>query len=377
MKIFYWCPFLTHIATINAVKNSATALRKYKKNISIKILNSVGEWDFFKNNHNNISVEDTQKLKIYKVLPKEGFCKSRFSFLIIGLLNFFPLLKIIKKDKPDFLIIHLLTILPIILSPILCKNTRIILRISGLPNLKFGRGFLWRFFSRYIYAVTTPTKLTADMLIEYDIFDKKKIILLRDPILNCNLINNKKKEDLDENFLNDKYYLSIGRLTNQKNFKFLINSFIKNVNKFKIKKLVILGEGENCLELKKIIKKNFMEKNIFLLGFKSNVYNYIFKSEAIISSSLYEDPGFVLLESAFLKKKIITSIVKNGPLEMYLTGNLCYFFKNNNELDLVNKMILSENNSVGEMTLKALKYSRNFTFFNHYKKLNQLLCQKI
>ena len=74
-----------------------------------------------------------------------------------------------------------------------------------------------------------------------------------------------------------------------------------------------------------------MESNIYLLGFKKNVYNYIFKSEALISCSLYEDPGFVMLESAFLKKKIISSIVKNGPLEMYQAGNLCYFYKNNNE----------------------------------------------
>ena len=34
MQIFYWCPFLTHIATINAVKNSATSLKRYKKDIS-------------------------------------------------------------------------------------------------------------------------------------------------------------------------------------------------------------------------------------------------------------------------------------------------------------------------------------------------------
>lgn len=373
MQIFYWCPFLTHIATINAVKNSATSLKRYKKNINVKILNSVGEWNFLKDNNYNIDVEDTQKLNIYNLLPKEGYFKSRFSFLIIALLNLFPLLKIIKKKKPDFLIIHLLTILPIILSPILYKNTKIILRISGLPNLKFGRGIFWKFFSKYIYAITTPTKLTADMLIENNVFNKKKVFLLRDPIINCNLINIKKKENLEEIFLDKGFYLSIGRLTNQKNFEFLLNSFCKNIDKFKIKNLVILGKGENDKKLKKIIQKYSMESNIYLLGFKKNVYNYIFKSEALISCSLYEDPGFVMLESAFLKKKIITSIVKNGPLEMYQAGNLCYFYKNNNELDLVNQIIVSENDNSNVMTLNALKYSKKFTTFNHYKTLNQLL----
>ena len=173
MQIFYWCPFLTHIATINAVKNSASSLKRYKKNVNVKILNSVGEWNFLKDNPHNIKIENIQKLNIYNLLPKEGFFKSRLSFLIIALLNLFPLLKIIKRDKPNFLIIHLLTILPIILSPFLYRNTKIILRISGFPNLKFGRGFFWKLFSKYIYAVTTPTKLTSDMLIENKIFDKK------------------------------------------------------------------------------------------------------------------------------------------------------------------------------------------------------------
>jgi len=135
----------------------------------------------------------------------------------------------------------------------------------------------------------------------------------------------------------------------------------------------VLGGGENDKKLKKIIQKYSMEKNIFLLGFKKNVYNYIFRSRAIISCSLYEDPGFVLLESAFLRKKIITSIVNNGPLEMYQTGNLCYFFRSNDELDLVNQIILSENDDTKNMALNALKYSKKFTSYSHYKTLSKLL----
>jgi len=50
MKIFYWCPFLTNVATINAVKNSVSSLKRYKKNIDTKILNSIGEWNFLRKN---------------------------------------------------------------------------------------------------------------------------------------------------------------------------------------------------------------------------------------------------------------------------------------------------------------------------------------
>ena len=89
MQICYWCPFLTHIATIDAVKNSAISLKKYSKNNNIKILNSIGEWDFLKKNNKNLTIHNLQKLNIYKLLPKEGFLLSRISFLIVFILNFF------------------------------------------------------------------------------------------------------------------------------------------------------------------------------------------------------------------------------------------------------------------------------------------------
>ena len=104
MQIYYWCPFLTKIATIDAVKNSAIALKKYSndsQNLTVKILNSFGEWDFFKNNNFNIGVHEMQKINAYNFFPKNGLFYSRFTFIIIFILNFFPLLKLIKKQKPD------------------------------------------------------------------------------------------------------------------------------------------------------------------------------------------------------------------------------------------------------------------------------------
>ena len=62
---------------------------------------------------------------------------SRLSFLIIFLLGFFPLKKNLKKDKPDYLIIHLITSLPLILLVLFNFETKFILRISGYPQMNF------------------------------------------------------------------------------------------------------------------------------------------------------------------------------------------------------------------------------------------------
>ena len=379
MQIYYWCPFLSNVATINSVKNSASSLRRYSKkkfneNKDIFILNTCGEWNFLKDNNLDIKIKNLLPFSFYKYLPKTGLIQSRISFIIIFIFNFFPLLFHIKKNKPNFLIIHLLTLLPILLSPIISKNTKIILRISGLPKMNFFRRFMWKKFSKYIFLITTPTQLTSEDLISLKIFDEKKIFILRDPIINCDEININSKKILDETFLDKNYYLSIGRLTNQKNFKFLIKVFSENHHKFKNKKLIIIGEGENYNYLRDMIIKYRMEDNIFLVGFKNNVYKYIKNCLALISVADYEDPGFALIEAAYLKKTIITSLVRNGPMEMKKSGDMCYFFEPNNEVDFVNKILNSEEGiDTNCKLIKAQKFSKRFTIFSHYRNFEKLL----
>ncbi len=375
MKIYYWCPFLTNIATINSVIRSAKSLTKFsksKKSNEVSILNSSGEWDFQKKNINNINIKKLYPFSFHKFLPKEGLIQSRFSFLIILIVNFFPLISKIKKDKPNFLIVHLLTILPIMLSPLLSKNTKIILRISGLPKLNFLRKTIWKIFSKNIYKVTTPTITTYELLKNSKIFEKQKISLLRDPVIDYEEILLNKELPISKKFQKRNYALSIGRLTKQKNFSFLIKMFSKYKKDMNADCLLIIGEGEERMKLQKIIKKYKSENSVFLLGFKKNVYNYINKCKYLISTAEYEDPGFTLIEAAFLKKKIITSLVENGPLEMKKNGNLCYFFKFNNEKGFVNAIKNSKIKNIKKIK-DAYKYSKKFLISPHYKKLKKIL----
>jgi hypothetical protein len=46
MKIFYWSPFTSHVATIKAVINSAYGLKKCF-NYETTIINTFGEWKKF------------------------------------------------------------------------------------------------------------------------------------------------------------------------------------------------------------------------------------------------------------------------------------------------------------------------------------------
>jgi glycosyltransferase involved in cell wall biosynthesis len=375
MKIYYWCPYLTNIATINSVIRSAKSLIKYNNSKIVKevsILNSSGEWDFLKRNFFGIKIQNLYPFSFHKFLLKEGLIQSRLSFLIIFLFNFFPLILKIKRKTPEYLIVHLLTILPIILSPILSRHTKIILRISGLPNLTFLRKIVWKIFSRYIYKVTAPTKTTLKLLQNSKIFSKNKISLLRDPAIDENEINENKKIQIDKRFKNKRFLLSIGRLTGQKNFSFLINMFIKFKKEINVDHLIILGDGEQKKKLQKIINQSNFKKNIYLLGFKKNVFNYINNCHSLVSTAEYEDPGFTLLEAAYLKKKIITSLVKNGPLEMKKNGDLCYFFNFNDSKDFLRAVEKSKKKDAYKIN-RAYSYSKKFMMLPHYKNLKKIL----
>ena len=374
-KVFYWCPFISKVATIKAVIRSAQSLKKYSnKKYEPTIINVAGEWnEFKKNNDLDIRVIDLNSSLVLDNRDWTGLVKSRFIYIYIFLISFFPLIKLIKNQKPEFFIIQLISSLPLLLNFIFNFKTKMILRISGIPKLNIIRKFYWKFTLKKINLITTPTKGTFDDLIQKN-FDKKKLRILYDPIITPSEIIKKKKIEL-EKFERD-YFISIGRLTRQKNFKFLIKSIAPFIKKNSQIKLYIFGEGEQKNEIINLISKLNLKNNIKLFPYKDNIYKYIFNSNGFILSSLWEDPGFVLVEAAFLNKPILSSNCKNGPEEILDYGKNGILFKNNNENSFrenFNIFYKLDQKSKLKYTINAKKFVKKFGFFSHYKKLRNIL----
>ncbi len=197
MNLYYWAPFLSNVATVKAVLNSATGVKKYSKNIKPHIINAVGEWSVFEKNIKNKGINLISFKKgssFYEKLPRYSFFKSRFSYLLISLVTFFKLYKFFKSKKEnDFIILHLITSLPLLIILLFNFKCKFILRISGFPKLNFFRKLLWKLCNKKLYLVSTPTKDTKEMLVRNKIFSEKITFLLRDPIISISEINLKKK----------------------------------------------------------------------------------------------------------------------------------------------------------------------------------------
>ena len=377
-SVYYWSPFLTHVATISAVIESAKSLRKYSKKYEPVIIDACGEFESYKKIliNNQINTINLTSFKYFKFLPKNGFFSSRFSYLLIFLFSFIPLYKVIKKKNPDYFICHLITSLPMLLAKLFNFHSKFILRISGLPKLNLFRKFYWKTCGNVFFKITSPTNATINHLQLIKIFDEKKILLLRDPIINIRKIKKLKKQRIDPYFENNQFFVAIGRLTKQKNFKFLISSFQKLIVSQPNLKLAIIGDGEEMQNLKKLVQTKNLENNIFLLGHLQNVFNYLSRAKLFILSSLWEDPGWVLLEAAASNTLILSSDCKNGPSEIIDNNNAGQLYKVDNEQDFINKFnqIMSlDNVQIDSKKLFAKKKSYLFTKFQHFKNLEEII----
>ncbi len=376
-EIYYWSPCLTKVGTVSSTINSAIGLSKYGK-YKVTIVNTCGEWDIYKKkfSDNKINVIDFP-IKFFKFLPKEGYLSSRISYLVIFLFSFFPLLRLLKKKPPEFLIIHLITSLPLFLLIFFKFNTKFILRISGLPKLNIIRRNLWKSLSKKIYKVTTPTINLFNNLESQNIFEKDKLFYLPDAMINLKdfVISKHKKKNTNFELTKEKYFIAVGRLTRQKNFNYLINEFSDFSKKNNEYNLLIFGDGEEKKMLTRQIKKKKLNNKIFLMGFSNNIDFYMKKSSAFILSSLWEEPGAVLIEAALNNTFIISSDCPYGPSEFLESGKFGILYQSNKKNELSKKLFEFKNDTEETKNKKigAKKNCFKYTMFRHYLNLKKII----
>ena len=131
-------------------------------------------------------------------------------------------------------------------------------------------------------------------------------------------------------------------------------------------------------KVNKSIKKRDLTNNVKLAGYSNNIYKYMLRSKAFILSSLWEDPGFVIIEAALCNSMIISSNCKNGPIEFLLNGRAGLLFNNNVEGELFRKLSefkKLEKKQIFQKKVLAKKNSIKFTMFRHYTVLKNIIDQ--
>ncbi|MFJ8526936.1 glycosyltransferase [Bacillus sp. NPDC094106] len=125
--------------------------------------------------------------------------------------------------------------------------------------------------------------------------------------------------------------IAAGRLTYQKSFDYLIRCHARLISKGVNHRLVILGEGEEKVNLLRLIKELNMEKSVFLAGFQDNPYSWIKKADIFVLSSRFEGFGMVIAEAMALGIPIISTDCPSGPAEILEDGKYGVLVKSQDE----------------------------------------------
>lgn len=124
----------------------------------------------------------------------------------------------------------------------------------------------------------------------------------------------------DSNFLNkllpgNKGFVigSIGRLSPEKGYEYLINALALLQAKSDDYKLVIIGEGKQRIHLEKMIQEKGLTEKVFLVGYHEDGYKLIKHFNVFVLSSLTEGLPITLLETMQAGVPIVATRVGGIP----------------------------------------------------------------
>jgi glycosyltransferase involved in cell wall biosynthesis len=114
--------------------------------------------------------------------------------------------------------------------------------------------------------------------------------------------------------------VSIGRLTEQKDFPTLIHAFAL-VRKSHRARLLILGEGEERPSLEKLIQQLGLGQDVSMPGFVMNPYPLLSHAAVYVLSSRWEGLPTVLVEALYCNVPIVSTDCPSGPREILQDGS--------------------------------------------------------
>lgn len=196
------------------------------------------------------------------------------------------------------------------------------------------------------------TKKDYQLHIEKESFDKEKIRYIYNPT---------PFEGKVASYRNEKIFLAVGRLTEQKGFDLMLESW-KNVESVLEEwKLVIVGSGEDEEKLKDIINNNHL-KRVHLIENTNNIEYWYDKASIYVMSSRYEGFPMVLLEAMAKGLPIISFDCVTGPNELIQNFKTGVLVEDKNILELARIMIelANDKKKQDEYAEESLKYIKNF-----------------
>jgi len=241
--------------------------------------------------------------------------------------------KIIRSQKPDYVISFIARINILVLIGALFLRTKVIISERNNPK-KDGRKLLIKVATLLLYPLSNKIVFQTNDVKE--MFSKRirnKSIVIPNPIMSGLPTRNNVEEQI----------VSVGRLEKQKNHKILIDAFHIISKEFPLLSLHIYGSGSEFQNLSNQILSLNLNETVILHGKKDDVHNLIKNAKLFVLPSLYEGLSNALMEAMSMGIPVIGSDII-GINNLIINQYNGVIFVNNDTIDLARKITYALNN---------------------------------
>lgn len=306
-----------------------------------------------------------------------AFNKSRVLFSI------FNIYKLIKIKNYDCIITGLshLNLIFLLLNFFIKKKMLLIIHFHNIPNIN-SYNFKERLINfiiinciklikfKNIKIIAVSNSIKNMLSLKYDI-DEKNIFVIY-PTVDFDKIDRQKILRSNINKNNEKIILTVGRLTKQKNHSLLLKSFAE-VRKSINCRLIIVGNGKLKKDLKKLTDDLKLSNHVNFIDKIDNPYSFFYNSDLFVLSSLWEGFGLVLIEALYCEMKIVSTDCPGSPKELLSGIETAYLSKNNDYIDLSQKIFKMLNKNFTNHKIIKNKIKKKFSLNNHINSYIELI----
>lgn len=254
------------------------------------------------------------KKRTYEISSKIHCIQLDYKFKnkpFIMVSRIFKLRNIFKDINPNCIVSFMIDINIITLIASLGLNIKVIVSERANPFIRKGR-FI-KMGEKVLYPLADKIVVQTEMVKEY--FNPKvrrKCITIPNPINISKKYSTKIKE---------KKIIAVGRMTEQKNFKMLIDAYYLFSKDNLEYDLYIYGEGPLKKDLIQYTKKIGIENRVKFPGYVKNMNEIMASSSLYISSSNFEGISNAMLEALALGVPTICTDCPVGGARMVIRNN--------------------------------------------------------
>lgn len=256
-------------------------------------------------------------------------------------LSLFPLIRFFRQHKPSIIIssLNVMNAVTLLARHFSGINAKTIIRVDNFVSKEEGH-ILKQLLHPVIFRRILPladeivivSKAAAADLSHYSGIPQERITTIYNPVL-TDEISQKMEEKPNHPWLLQKdipVLVAIGRLTNVKNFTWLIETF-HALLKYVEARLLIFGQGEDQEKLERLIRKYRLIDKVQMPGFVQNPYAVLKNASIFVLTSKHEGLPTVMIEALACNCPVVSIDCQSGPAEILNYGGFGWLVDEGNK----------------------------------------------